>query len=128
MNELATKGRNQTIIIFASVLLVSIYTIVSYHLAFPSVEAGKSFQQIVRFVLTVLIMIFIFKGKEWARTLFTVLFSVAVMIAVVSLFSSLPLAGKIPMLVMSIVYSIAVYHLNFSDSFREYFDYVSTRP
>ncbi len=41
MNELARKGKFDTYRLFASVLLISIYTIVSYNLILENVETKK---------------------------------------------------------------------------------------
>ena len=127
MNDLALKGRNQTIRVFASVLLIAIYAIVTSNLAAAVIEAKEIAPQITRFGLTVLLMYFVFKGKKWAVVTFTVLFSLATLLAVASLFSKIPLAAKIPMVVMTFIYSIAVYHLNFSKSFKEYFYYLERK-
>lgn len=127
MNVLARKGKFNTYRIFASVLLVSIYTIVSYNLVMENIESKKLIQQIIRFCLTVLIMFFIFKGQKWAVILFTVLFSIGTLIGLFSLFGSMTFLAKTPILVMTIVYGLAIYHLNFSKSFKEYFIYLQYR-
>lgn len=127
MNELAIKGRNRLIRVFASVLLISINTIVTYNLAMDSVETKKIVQQIIRFGLTALLMYFIFKGKKWAVTVLTILCSIAILLSFVSLLGPLPLVGKIPLVIMIIIYSVTVLHLNFSKSFREYFNYLNTK-
>ncbi|TDH26939.1 hypothetical protein EXU57_09035 [Segetibacter sp. 3557_3] len=115
-----------TIRIFASVLLISIYTIVSYNILVEHVETKKLVQQVIRFCLTLLLMYFVFRGKKWAVVIFTFLFLVGSITALLSLFSNAPGAGKIPLVVMVLIYALAVYHLNFSKSFKEYFKSVST--
>jgi hypothetical protein len=92
-----------------------------------NVESKKLFQQIIRFCLTVLIMYFIFKGQKWAVTVFTILFSIAAVIGLFSLFGSMTFLAKTPILVMTIVYGLAIYHLNFSKSFKAYFHYLQYR-
>ena len=124
MTKLAIKGRNLTIRIFVSVLLISIYTIVTYQIVVDTADSKKLIQQIIRFSLTALLIYFVFKGKQWAVTVFTVLFSLGIIMSFVSLFSTAPLASKIPLIVMTIIYSLAVYHLNFAKSFKEYFAYL----
>lgn len=125
MNELAKKGKFTTIRIFASVLLISIYVIVSYNILLDNVETSKIIQQIIRFCLTVLLMYFIFKGKRWAVMVFTALFSIAAVGAFFSLFKDIPFWGKTPFAVMVLIYTAAIVHLNFSKSFKEYFSYLS---
>lgn len=127
MNELALIGRNHTIRVFASILLISIYSIVTSNIAADSIESNKIVQQIVRFGLTVMLMYFIFKGKKWAAIVLSVLCVLAVILAVISLFLPVPLPAKIPMVVMIFIYSMTVYHLNFSNSFKEYFHYLKTK-
>lgn len=127
MDELARKGKFNTYRIFASVLLFSIYTIVTYNLVIENVERKKLIQQIVRFFLTILVMFFIFKGQKWAVVLFTVLFSIAAVMGLFSLFSNMTFSAKIPFLLMIIVYGLAIYHLNFSKSFKEYFNYLQSK-
>jgi hypothetical protein len=126
MNELAKKGKITTIRIFASVLLISIYTIVTYNILIDNVETKKIVQQVVRFCLTLLLMYLVLRGKKWAVVVFTILFSIAALSALFSLFSHMPFSGKIPLVVMTLIYTIAVYHLNFSKSFKEYFNCLST--
>jgi hypothetical protein len=127
MNELAKKGKIATIRIFASVVLVSIYTIVTYNILIDNVETKKIVQQVIRLCLTILLMYLVFRGKKWAVVVFTILFSIAALTAFVSLFRDISFAGKIPLTVMAIIYALAVCHLNFSKTFKEYFNYLSTR-
>jgi hypothetical protein len=96
MTNSALKGRNLTIRIFASVLLISIYVIVTYQILVDTADAKKLIQQIIRFSLTVLLMYFVFKGKSWAVKVLTVLFSFGVLYAAISLFSAAPLISKTP--------------------------------
>jgi hypothetical protein len=125
MNELARRGKIATIRIFASVLLISIYTIVTYNLVVDNVETKKIVQQVIRFCFTLLLMYFVLRGQKWAVVIFTILFSIAAVAALFPLFNHESLSRKIPLIVMFLIYTIAVYHLNFSKSFKEYFNYLS---
>lgn len=125
MTELAKKGKMDTIRIFASVLLISIYTIVTYNIVVDQVESKKLIQQIIRFCFTLLLMYFVFKGKKWAVIVFTILFSIGALLAAFAIFQNAPFPNKIPLIVMLLIYSLAVYHLNFSKGFKEYFNYLS---
>ena len=127
MTELARRGKMFTIRVFASILLISIYVIVSYNIVIDNVETKKIIQQIIRFALTITLMYFVFRGKKLAVQIFTVLFSVAIIQGLFTLFGATPFIGKIPILIMTIIYSLAIYHLNFSKSFKEYFDYLSSK-
>lgn len=126
MNHLQTIGRNNTIRVFASMLLISIYTIVTYQLTVEFADTKKLIQQIVRFGLTLLIMYFVFQGKNWAKVTLTILCGLAVFLGVLSLFA-LTWPAHIPIVVMIIIYSLAVYHLNVSASFKAYFDYLQDK-
>ncbi len=72
-------------------------------------------------------MYLVFKGKAWAKNVLIILFSLAAIMAIISLFSGISLPNKSPLIVMSMIYSLAVYHLNFSKSFKEFFAYLNTK-
>ncbi|GAL84288.1 hypothetical protein Krodi_0658 [Sporocytophaga myxococcoides] len=121
MNQLAKTGRIRTILISISILMVSLHTIYNYNSVFLYIEAKKAGQQIVRFVLTIGILIMVYKGKNWARIALLVLFSVADLLALISLFTiENDILLKTPIIVMIIVYSTAIYHLGFSKSFKAF--------
>lgn len=124
MNPSETKGRNGTIAIFLSVLLISIFTITFYHIPSGSVDPKKFFQQIIRFVITLMLFYFLFQGKNWARITLIVLFVLATIGALVSLFLPVPLIAKSPFIVMIIIYSFGTYYFYFSKSFKAFFAYL----
>ena len=125
MNELIKTGKKRTLLISISILLVSIHTIYFYHSVRPEIETKKLIQQIIRFLLTVGLLIVVYRGIKWAKILLIVLFSLAILGAIIGLISidSDSFVGKVPLLVMILVYSIAVYHFGFSNSFKAFFDY-----
>ena len=124
MNELAQLGKRRTILISISILLVSIHTIYFYQSALPEINSSKLVQQGVRFLLTVILLIFVFQAKQWARIIAIVLFSLALLGAVIGLVSiDGPFVNKIPVLVMIFVYTMAIHHLGFSSSYKAYFQY-----
>lgn len=127
MNELARQGRSQTIAISISVILISMFVIAFYHIPHDSVDAKKFFQQIVRFVLTLALLYFLFQGKNWARIILLVLFLLAMLSGFILLFLPIPLAGKVPLLVMIIIYGLGAYNLHFSRSFKAYFTYLNSK-
>ena len=69
MNELAKKGKYRTLLVFLSILLVSIHTIYFYHSVRPEIETKKLIQQIIRFCLTTGLLYLIYIGKNWAKNL-----------------------------------------------------------
>jgi hypothetical protein len=125
MNKQAIQGKNYTIRIFASVLLFSIHVSVSYHIAVGVVDPKKLIQQLIRFGLTILLMYFIFKGKTWAKNTLTVLLALGIIMASLPRLSSVDPLYKLPLVVAIVIYSAAIYQLNFSKNFKEYFKTVS---
>ncbi|MEQ3661962.1 MAG: hypothetical protein ABNG98_07120 [Flavobacterium sp.] len=124
MNELAKIGKKRTILISISILLVSIHTIYFYHSIRPEIDTTKLAQQIIRFSLTVGLLYLIYIGKYWAKNLAIILFVLATTVAIYSIFNSIaPLIMKIPLIVMTIVYSFAIYHFQFSKSFKEFINF-----
>jgi hypothetical protein len=100
MTELIKTGKKRTILISISILLVSIHTIYFYHAVRPDIETTKLIQQGIRFLLTVGLLVFIYKGKKWAKIVSIVLFSLAVLGALVGLFTidSESVINKLPVI------------------------------
>lgn len=122
MTVLAQLGKKRTLLISISILIVSLHTIYYYHSVRPEIESKKLVQQIIRFVLTVALLVFLYKGKNWAKILSTVLFALGAIGAIIAVvIIDAPFAGKIPLLVMTFVYSVAVYHFGFSESYKAFF-------
>jgi hypothetical protein len=122
MNELALKGKKQTLLISLSIVLVSLITIIQYQLSVDELVVKKLVQQIIRFILTLVMMFFILKKKTWALVMMILLLSAAVLMAIdFIIFEELPFMAKIPLMVMAFVYSIALYHFAFSKSFKAFF-------
>ena len=107
--------------------MVSLHSIYFYNSTIPEIESKKIMQQSIRFLLTVGLLIMVHKGKNWARIVSIVLFSIGVLGAIVGLASiTTSLVNKIPFIVMILVYSVALYHFWFSKSFKAFFDYQKT--
>ena len=127
MNELAKIGKKRTILISISILLVSIHTIYFYHSVKPEIESKKLIQQTIRFLFTIVLLIMVYKGKNWAKIVSIILFSLGILGALVGLGTlDTPFINKIPLLVMVFVYSMAVYHFGFAKSFKEFFKFQNT--
>jgi hypothetical protein len=123
--EIIKIGKRRTILISISVLLVSLHTIYFYHAVRPEIETKKLIQQVIRFLLTVGLLIAVFKGKKWAEIVSIVPFSLAILGALsgVVAIESGSFVNKVPLLVMIFVYSVAAYHFGFSKSFKAFFDH-----
>jgi hypothetical protein len=127
MNELTKIGKKRTILISISILLVSIHTIYFYHSLRPEIESKKLIQQLIRFSLTIGLLIMVYKGRNWAKIVSIILFSLALLGALVGLGTlETPFMNKIPLLVMIFVYSMAIYHFGFAKSFKEFFKFQNT--
>ncbi len=127
MNELTKIGKKRTILISISILLVSIHTIYFYHSVRPEIESKKLIQQLIRFSLTIGLLIMVYKGKNWAKIVSIILFSLALLGAIVGLGTlDTPFMNKIPLLVMIFIYSMAIYHFGFAKSFKEFFKFQNT--
>lgn len=122
MNQAELRGKQKTIRIFASCLLISIYVIVTYNILVPNVEVKKIIQQIIRFCLTLTLMFLILKGKKWAKDIFSLLLGLGILFAIVTIFGNSSFNAKIPMITMTFIYSWTFYHLNFSSDFKAYFN------
>ena len=128
MNELTKLGKKRTILISISILLVSIHTIYFYHSVRPEIESKKLIQQIIRFLLTIGLLLMVYKGKNWAKIVSIILFSLGLLGALFALGTlETPLINKVPLLVMTFVYSMAIYHFGFAKSFKEFFKYQNSK-
>lgn len=128
MNELIQIGKRRTILISVSILLVSIHTIYFYHALRPEIETKKIIQQIVRFFLTVGLLYLIYIGKNWAKNIAIVLFTLSAIIALYSAFTiNTSIINKTPFIVMLMVYSFAVYNFTFSKSFTAFQEYQNNK-
>lgn len=124
MNHLQRIGKKKTILISISILLVSLHTIYFYNSEVLEVETKKITQQIIRFILTILLLVLVYIGKNWARIILIVLFSLGALGALFGLIgTSTSFANKIPFLVMILVYSISIYHFGFSKSYKAFAKY-----
>lgn len=124
MNYLEKKGQKRTISVFAGVLLVSLYTIYFYQSSRSQIDVTKLISQIIRFFLTVGLLYLVYIGKNWARILSIILFSLAIILALSVIFSSdfSPLQ-EVPFYVMIFVYSDAIYHFGFSENFKVFIEF-----
>ena len=124
MNILEAIGKKRTIQISISILLVSIHTIYFYHSVKEDFDTTKFATQMIRFALTGLLLFFLYKGHKWAKIVSIILFSLAAIGAIVGLFLvETDIINKIPFLVMIFVYSMAIYHFAFAESFKAFYEY-----
>ena len=124
MNEIIKIGKKRTVLVSISILLVSIHTIYLYHAVRPEIVEKKLIQQIIRFLLTSGLLYLIYIGKNWAKKIAIALFTFSIVFACYSLFTiKTSNINKIPILVLIVVYSLAIYHFLFSKSFEEFQEY-----
>lgn len=125
MNDLTIIGKKRTLLISISILLVSLHTIYFYHVIRPELESKKLIQQIIRFILTTVLLLGAYKGKKWAKLLSIILFSIAIIGAFTTIIKleTSSFINKIPIIVMILVYAMAVYHFAISKSYKAFFDF-----
>ena len=124
MNFIESKGQKLTISAITSILLISLHSIYYYQTNVVEINKAKLIQQIVRFVLTLVLLILVYKGKNWARKVCLFLFGLGIIIATISIFTlQVDLFLKIPFLVMIIVYGYTFYLFKYSDSFKAFMQY-----
>ncbi len=125
MNALERTGKRRTIRLSASILLLSVWSTYFYQSVQPEINFPKLFSQIVRFILTVLLLFFVYKGNKWARIIALILFSAGLILAVIAVFT-IPhqsFSTEIPFYVMIIVYADTLFHFGFSRSFKAFMAY-----
>lgn len=124
MDNLIKTGKTRTILLSISILLISIHTIYFYHAVRPEIETKKLVQQGIRFLLTIGLLLAVYNGKNWAKITSIILFSLGILGALIGLVGiEGPMTNKIPLIVMILIYSSAVYHFSFSKSFKAFFEY-----
>ena len=124
MTKLEKLGKIRTLLISASIILISLHTIITYQLAHEGPVVKKLIQQIIRFGLTITLLYFLYKGNKWVRNIGLVLFALAFLGAIAGIFTTnSDLISKTPLIVMALIYGLAVYFFGFSTEyavFREY--------
>lgn len=124
MDNLILIGKKRTIILCIALLIISAYTIVSYHIIALEINLNKLFLQILRFALTTSLLLFVYKGKRWAMYLLLILLSLSLVGIIVSLsITDIPILNYLPLFIMAIVYTISIFHFGFSKSFKAFFEY-----
>lgn len=128
MNDLEKAGKKNTILISISILLVSLHTIYFYQSVQTEIDTKKIVQQIIRFSLTIGLLYAVYIGKNWARNLFLILFLLGTFGALYGLFTiQADIINKIPSMVMTFVYCMAIYHFGFSNSFNAFQKFQQTK-
>lgn len=122
--ELAEIGRKKTMNVFYILIGLSISVIIFSHLTFKPVNAKEITKELIRLGLEIGLYYAIFLGKNWARTLMTILYIVGILI---SIFSMIALLGKSPvgliLLILVFVYGFAVYFFNADKDFKTFFEF-----
>lgn len=121
MNYLEKKGQRRTLSIFAAIFLVNLSTIYLYQSSRPEIDMPKLISQSIRLFLTAGLLYIVYIGKNWAKILSIVLFSLAIIFALIVIFSSnFSPVQEIPFYVMIFVYADATYYFGFSEQFKAF--------
>ncbi|WP_271765828.1 hypothetical protein [Aquimarina algiphila] len=123
------KGRRRTKILGLSIILFSInadlITLLSYTEA--EISAFLIFKHLFRFLATVFLVISTYKGKNWARIILIICFSLAILLAFfmffVLLLSDITTLKKVLSVIIStfLIYGLSVYYFIFSLNFKAFF-------
>lgn len=129
MNESIKQGKKKTIQISISILLLSLFTIYNDQTLYsrqikPEIDTRKLIHQIIPFLLTAGLLYALYKGKKWAKTIFLIIFTIAIfgLLGFVSRMEG-SLVAKTPYFVMLFIFSLAVYHFGFSESYKAFSNY-----
>lgn len=120
MNESELKGKKIIMIISVVMVIITLLGLVS-----SSITGNVEISSIVRPIITLVILYFLYVGKNWARITMVVLTAIsgvmAVLLGIIGLISS-PLVAIVGILSASISIAIAVI-LGVNTSVKEYFNY-----
>ncbi|GAA5101172.1 hypothetical protein GCM10023210_40460 [Chryseobacterium ginsengisoli] len=123
MNYLEKEGKEKTLLTFASLLLISLYSIYVNQSSKSEIDVQQLVIQIIRFLLTIGLFVMVYDGKNWARILLMVLLSITILIAIIALFTiNISFTAKAPFIVMIFIYSSAIYHFGVS-SYKAFYNY-----
>ncbi|MCC9061843.1 MULTISPECIES: hypothetical protein [Flavobacterium] len=128
MTELAKIGKKQTLFVFICILIISLYSTYIYQSYQSEIDIKNLISGITRFFLTIGLLYLVYIGKKWAKVVTIVLFSIANVILIISLFSiDISLINKAPIIIMTVVYSFSLYHFTISKSFKAFFEYQNNK-
>lgn len=129
MNALERTGKRRTLWLSASILLLSVWSIYFYQSVQPEINFPKLFSQIVRFILTIILLFFVYQGSRWARITALVLFSIGLVLAITAVFAlqHQSFFTEIPFYAMIIIYADALFLFGFSRSFHAFRAYQKRR-
>lgn len=125
MNPLERTGKRRTIWLSASILLLSVWSTYFYQSVQPEINLPKLFSQIVRFILTIILLFFVYQGSRWARIIALILFSIGLVLAITAVFTlqHQSFFTEIPFYAMIIIYADALFLFGFSRSFKAFIAY-----
>ena len=122
--DMVNKGRKMVTALIVVILLVDIITVASVSSIYAvsgraDLASFKLLQGIFRFILTGLLMFYLYKGHRWAKWLSAVLFGLGGFVALVSLVSIFNLV----LLTMGLVYAFFCISLIASGSVNKFLQY-----
>jgi len=124
MKNLIEIGRRRTLLISISILLLSLWSIYFEQSVKSEIDFTKLVRQIIRFLLTVSLLYFVYIGKNWARIIALILFGIGILVSIGAFIGiDRDFLIKFPFLVMIFIYGMAFYHFVFSKSFKEFNKY-----
>ncbi|MDR2036551.1 MAG: hypothetical protein LBQ60_01365 [Bacteroidales bacterium] len=123
--EIIDIARRRTLRVFYTLIGISFITVLFLR-PYPLGGFLKGFMaDMIRIMLEIIFYYLIFKGKEWAKLLMTVLWGLCVAACLVLMIFYAPLlqaGGVIPMiLIYTVIYAFAIYYCNYNKSFLSFF-------
>jgi len=118
MNRLESTGYKRTVLISIMILIISSYTIFYDNFILEN-DIEKLTRDLTRLLFTVILLYLTYQGRNWARILFVILFSIGLVGALYSLFWR-NVATKIPFAIMIVAYPFALYHFTYAKSYRAF--------
>lgn len=124
MNNLIEIGKKRTIFISTSILLISLWSIYFEQASYDNIVYIKLVRQVIRLILTFGLLYAVYIGKNWARITLIILFGLAILLAIIAIFTvKAEIFLKTPFFVMIFIYGISIYHFAFSKNFKEFFNF-----
>lgn len=124
MDELTKKGKHQTVLICVCILLIIISAFIKTQYNRPDMKALQGL--VIPSALTIVLLIFAYLGKNWARIAFTIYVGIGIILSMIII---LPIVSEKEMPVLIIlgyiftVFVASFYHFGFSKSYKAFQSY-----
>ncbi|MDD3686764.1 MAG: hypothetical protein PHE56_08360 [Bacteroidales bacterium] len=122
--EIAEKGRKKTVTFFFFMIGVSVSVMAFSFLTFRQFTVFEVTKVLIRLGFEVGLFYAVFIGKNWARTILSILYIIGILVSLLTMFA---IIDKSPlgfiMLILVLTYGFAVYFINADKDFKVFFEY-----